>query len=148
MSEPIDIEAIYGTWRLVSEMRTMVATGEVIDVNGGRTPVGYITYGRDGRMMALLLRGERPRPESMAAITEAERAELHRTMLAYGGTFTFDGRRVTHHVDISWNEVWTGTSMVREVSREGARLVYRMGPSAHSSDGRMSTIAAVWEKVG
>ncbi len=26
-------------------------------------------------------------------------------IVAYGGTFTFDGQRAIHNVDIAWNEV-------------------------------------------
>ena len=39
---------ISGTYRLVSEQRTIVDTGEVIPGTGAR---GYITYGEEGRMI-------------------------------------------------------------------------------------------------
>lgn len=98
-------------------------------------------------MIALIVRGNRPCAESVAAITDAQRAALFRTMLAYSGTFSFDGFRVTHHLDILWNEVWTGTTPVREVARDGERLVYRMGPAPFSAGGRISTIEVVWENA-
>jgi Lipocalin-like domain len=44
---------IVGTYRLISEERTIVATGEVIPT---RNPKGYITYTREGRMVALIVR--------------------------------------------------------------------------------------------
>jgi hypothetical protein len=32
---------------------------------------------------------------------------------AFGGTFNFDGRKIAHHADISWNELRTGASVIR-----------------------------------
>ena len=52
--------SILGTYRLVSEQRTIVDTKEVIPGTGAR---GYITYGEDGRMIVLIVRQPRPRPE-------------------------------------------------------------------------------------
>jgi hypothetical protein len=43
------------------------------------------------------------------ALTDEERVALHKTMFAYAGTYSVDAGKVTHHVDISWNEVWNGT---------------------------------------
>jgi len=39
-----------------------VATGETVD-GLGPDPVGYITYGADGRMHAIVVRRDRPAPE-------------------------------------------------------------------------------------
>ena len=41
------------------------------------------------------------------------RVKLYQTMTACAGTYTLERDRVTHHVDISWNENWTGTDVVR-----------------------------------
>jgi hypothetical protein len=68
--------------------------------------------------------GDRPKPESIATMTEQQRCDLHRTMFAYGGTYTFDGKMVEHHIDLSWNEVWTGTTVIRDVKVEGDQLIY------------------------
>jgi hypothetical protein len=66
-------------------------------------------------------------------------------MSAYGGMYTFDGKKVEHHVDLSWNEVWTGTTVIREVKVEGDQLIYTTRPP-FGGDGRMSVITVVWEK--
>ena len=50
-----------GTYKLVVEQRKIVETGETVSVPN---PLGYITYGKDGRMMALIVRHPRPKPES------------------------------------------------------------------------------------
>ena len=101
-------EDLYGTWRLLSFTRRVVATGEMSDLLG-KAPHGFLSYGRDGRMSAILAKDGRPKPADMAKLTGEERAELFSTMIAYAGTFTIDGKTVTHHVDISWNENLTGT---------------------------------------
>ncbi len=133
-----------GTYKLVVEQRTIVDTGEVISV---KNPQGYITYSNDGRMMAIIVRHPRPRPESIEKTTDQERADLLRTMTAYAGTYKFDGKQVEHRIDISMNETWTGTTQVRSVKRDGERLVYTTPPFRFHTDGKMSINVLTWEKV-
>ena len=148
MSEPpIPTEEIYGSWRLVSWRQTILGTGEIVAADDDNPDSGYITYGRDGRFLGLIVRGARPRVESVSAITDTLATELFRTMVAYGATFEFDGRTIVHHIDISWNEAWTGTTQTRDVSRDGDRLVYRTRPAPDAQDGRPSIVTLVWERV-
>ena len=139
-------EDLTGTYRLSSSKRKIVETGEVLDT-WGANPKGFISYGKDGRVLVLIVTDERPKPESVEKITDRDRAQLFRTMTAYGGTYEFDGQTVQHHIDISWNEVWTGTTVVRELKREGDKLIYSSPAAPFSSDGRMSVVTLVWEKV-
>ena len=55
--------------------------------------------------------------------------------------------RVEHHIDISWNEVWTGTTVVREITKQGDKLMYTSPPAPFAGDGKMSEVTLVWEKV-
>jgi len=80
-------------------------------------------------------------------MTDQQRAELHRTMTAYGGTYTFDGSKAVHHIDLSWNEVWAGTTNIRDVRRDGDRIIYTTRPAPFASDGKMSVVTLVWEKL-
>jgi hypothetical protein len=139
-------EDLTGTYKLVSSKRKIVETGEVLDTWGAH-PKGFISYGKDGRMLVLIVTDDRPRPQSIEKITDQDRAQLFRTMTAYGGTYEFDGKTVKHHIDISWNEVWTGTTVIRELKRESDKLVYSSPAAPFSSDGRMSVVTLVWEKV-
>src|SRR6266566_8304536 len=134
-----------GTYKLISSTRKILDTGEVLDT-WGKNPKGFITYGKDGRMLVLIVTDNRPRPESIEKITDQQRIDLFRTMTAYGGTYEFDGKRVQHHIDISWNEVWTGTTVVRELKRESDKLVYTSPAAPFSADGKMSAVTLVWEK--
>lgn len=135
---------LVGTYKLVVEQRTIVDTGEVVPV---KEPNGYITYGADGRMMVIIVRRPRPKPASIENTTDQERADLLRTLTAYGGTYSFNGSEVRHEVDISMNETWTGTTQVRSIKRDGERLVYTTPPFRFHTDGKMSINMLVWEKV-
>jgi len=139
-------EDLYGTWRLVSFTTEVVATGEKTDVFG-KAPRGFLSYSRDGRMLAILVKAERPKPPDLAKMKDEERVELFRTVIAYGGTFTVDGKTVTHHVDISWNENWTGTAQVRIVKLEGDKLYISTNPQPSPIDGRPVIGVLAWEKV-
>ena len=139
-------ERLDGSYRLISHTRTIVATGKV-EESFGTNPSGYIMYGRDGRVLVLMVRADRPKP-SFSGITDAERARLFDTMAAYGGTYTFDGKTVTHKIDISWNEILTGTTVIRAVRKVGDRLVYTTQPGPAPTDGKIVTSELVWEKVG
>jgi len=139
-------DELAGTYRLISSTRKILDTGELVDT-WGKNPNGFIIYGKDGRMLVLIVRSDRPKPESVDKITDQQRADLHRSMTAYGGTYKFDGKRVEHKIDISWNEVFTGMTLVREITRDGDRLIYASPPARFSGDGRMSVNTLVWEKV-
>lgn len=139
-------DEIYGTWRLVSFTRTVVTTGETIDIFG-KAPRGFINYGRDGRMMVLIVKDERPKPADLAKMTDQERADLFKTMAAYGGTYTFDGTTITHHVDISWNQIWTGTDQLRNIKFDGRKVILSTNPQPSSIDGKTTVSVLTWEKI-
>jgi len=134
----------YGTYTLINSSRRILDTGQTEAFTHEK---GFITYGKDGRMLVLIVRGQRPKPESLEKMTDQQRADLLRSMTAYGGTYTFDGKTIEHHIDISWNEVYTGTTQIRDVKKEGNRLIYTTRPAPYPGDGKMSVITLVWEKV-
>lgn len=137
---------LVGLYRLVNYNRVVAATGETTYLLG-KAPQGYISYTRDGRMMVLLVKDERPKPGDLATMTDQVRADLFRTMVAYSGTYDFDGKTVTHHIDVSWNQIWTGTHQVRNVKFEGRRIIISTNPQPHWSDGKVSVTTLTFEKV-
>lgn len=139
-------EQFYGTWRLVSYTDTVLATGETTDLFG-KSPHGFINYGRDGRMLVLIVSDKRPKPADVARMTDQERVELFKSTIAYGGTYTYDGKTVTHHIDISWNENWTGTDAVREVKFDGNRLILSTHPRQRPVDGKLGSAVLTWERI-
>src|ERR1044072_4062129 len=136
--------SISGTYRLVREKRTIVDTNEVIPGTSARR---QINYGGGGHMIVLIVRQPRPRPEGAEKITDQQRIDLLRTMTAYAGTYKFDGSTIEHNIEISMNEVWSGTKQLRSVKRDGQRLVYSTPPFPFHTDGKMSINTLVWEKV-
>lgn len=139
-------EELYGTWRLISMTRQVIATGETSHLHG-KAPQGFINYGPDGRVLVIIAGEKRPKPAVIEKITDQERVDLFKTMIAYGGTYKYDGKTVTHHIDISWNENWTGTSQVRNVKLEGRMLILTTNPAPSPIDGKLQTAVMTWEKV-
>jgi hypothetical protein len=136
---------VLGTWKLKSFVRELTATGERINLFGDH-PEGYISYSADGRMYAIGTSDNRPKP-SAANPSDEERVKLHQTMFAYAGTYTLENGKVIHHVDISWNQAWTGTDQVRFYKLEGNILTITTAPFKGGMDGREATSVLVWEKV-
>ncbi len=136
-------DELVGTYKLINTTRTTLETGQAVVENNR----GFIMYGRDGRMMALILTGDRPTPVSIEKITDEERVELFRSMVAYAGSYTFDGKTVEHHIDMSSNGVWTGTTQIRDIKREQGRLILATRPAPSPFDGKMVSATLVWEKV-
>jgi hypothetical protein len=63
-------------------------------------------------MYAIITAENRIQPEA-ANPTDEQRVKLHKTMIAYAGTYTVEADKVIHHVDISWNEARTGSNQIR-----------------------------------
>jgi hypothetical protein len=141
----LTVEQLYGTWRLVSWSRQLLDTGETVQAFG-KAPRGFLSYGRDGRVSFIMAKENRAKPADLARLTDPERAELYDTMVAYAGSFTFDGKTATHHVEISWNEVWTGTDQLRNLRLEGQRLIMSTNPQP-GADGRRVIGVFTWERL-
>ena len=134
-----------GTWKLQSVVTEDLETHQQTAMFGSH-PGGYLHYGTDCRMYAILAREGRE-PPAAAVATDAESIELFRGFVAYAGTYTIDGDKVSHHVDISWNQAWTGTTQVRQFRIEGKLLYIRSVPAASPLNGRQSINELVWKRV-
>ena len=128
-----DANPLLGTWKLKSFVREVAGTGERYDQLGDH-PDGYIAYSPDGRMFAFFVSADQPRPRSEP--TDEERIKLHKSMLAYGGTYSLSPGKVVHHIDIEWNGKRLGTDQVRFYSIEGDELSIRTEPNKSPVDGR------------
>jgi hypothetical protein len=92
-------------------------------------------------MMALVVHETRSPPK-----TDEDRINLHKNMYAYSGRYTIEGDKITHHVDISWNEAWTGSDQVRYFKLEGDILTIKTAPSTNAITGKESVSTLVWER--
>jgi hypothetical protein len=137
---------LIGTWRLKSLVREVAATGERY-LEFGEHPQGFIGYSGDGRMYAILMADERIQPKG-EPLADDERAQLHRSMIAYAGTYTVDGGKVVHHVEVSWNGLRNGTDQVRFFKIDGDTLTITTAPISSPVDGRPGVGILTWERVG
>ena len=137
---------LIGTWKLKSYVRELAATGERYNERGEH-PNGYLSYSADGRMYAIITWDNRAAPGDVVPTNE-ERIKLFSTMISYAGTYTFDAEKVVHHVDISWNQNWTGTDQVRFYELDGNTLTITSAPARNFTDGREGRSILVWERLG
>jgi hypothetical protein len=114
---------IVGTWKFRSYVRTAPDTGEYADIMG-RHPNGYLIYTPEGRMMVIVVADNREPPK-----TDEDRIAPHKFMVAYSGRYTVTGGQVVHHVDVSWNQSWTGTDLVRVFKIEDDKPIITTAPT-------------------
>jgi hypothetical protein len=136
---------LVGTWKVVSVVREEVPSGAKTDLMGP-SPTGFITYGPDGRMMVLIMRGERPKPAGDRP-SAAEAEALFRSMVSYAGRYTVSGDKLTHHIEVSWNQSWAGAAQSRFVRFDGNRVALSTEVSPDPIDGKISVRTMIWERV-
>jgi hypothetical protein len=128
--------SIAGVWKLKSYTRRYLDTGEV---RTDMLPHAYIMYTPGGHMMSVTVEENR-KPPAGPVLTDT-------IVSAYAGTYTVEGNQVTHSVELSWNEAWTGSKQVRYFSVDGDRLTIETAPRTTSTDSREVVNTLVWERV-
>jgi hypothetical protein len=139
------VQSVLGTWKLVSYVREVLGSDERFN-QFGEDPAGFLGYSADGRMYAIFVRHDRITPGDVVP-TDEEGVKLLGTMVAYAGTFTLDTEKVVHHIDVSWNQAWTGTDQVRYYQLSGDMLTITTAPYRSYQDGRQGRSVLVWTKV-
>jgi Lipocalin-like domain len=134
---------LLGTWKLKSFVREVAGTGERYNQLGDH-PDGYISYSPDGRMLVLFVSGDQPRPRNEPS--DDERIKLHKSMLAYGGTYSVSPGKV-NHIDIEWDGRRLGTDQVRFYTIEGDTLLLKTEPNKSPVDGREGVGILTFERV-
>jgi Lipocalin-like domain len=135
----MNAEILVGNWKLVSWQ--VVTEGEAKDLFGSK-PNGYFILTRDGRAMTVTTAEARKPGES-----EAERAALHKSMLAYTGKYRLEGDEFVTTVDASWNESWNGTEQRRRFRLDGDKLFIESAPAPSiTSPGKVDFRRIVWER--
>jgi Lipocalin-like domain len=136
---------VAGTWALVDH-RTTFANGEVRH-NFGASPRGLFIFHPDGHTAVQIVNPERPDvlPESAA---EADLRALHRTYLAYFGTYDVDPatKQIVVHTVADLNAMNTGADQVRYYSFEGD-LMYLQPPPAAGAAGGQQVSRITWRRV-
>jgi hypothetical protein len=137
--------SIFGTWSMQSFVREVVATGER-QSEFGEKPVGFISYQPDGRMFAMLVGDNRAKPTGTPP-TDEEKAKLFGTLIAYSGTYVVEGDKITHKIDVSWNQTWTGGDQVRFFKVNGTTLTITTAINKNPRDGREGRAVVVFTKA-
>ena len=135
---------ICGVWKLKAYSRRFLDTGEV---RSDMLPRAYILYTPGGFMMSVTVEENR-QPPAGPVLTDAERLRLFNSIVsAYTGTYSIAGNIVTHAVEISWNEAWTGTRQERFFSVQGDTLTLETTPRTSGRDSREFINTLTWERV-
>ena len=140
---PLSRDLILGSWRMTSWVTRDVATGERQDALG-QNPRGSVVYAPE-RVTFLIVKNNRAPPEQLPPSDE-EKIALFDTMFAYSGSYTVESDRVVHHVDLSWNEAWSGTDQVRFCKVDEQTLTYASTPAKNPFDGREVVHEVTYER--
>jgi len=140
-----DRAKLIGIWKLVSFDAELQDTGESKPIFGNN-PQGYLIFTSEGRMMTLFTGEGRKVPK-----TTEEQSSAWSSMYAYSGMYRIEGDKVTIKIDVSWNEAWTGTELIRFYKLEGDRLkvISAWSPSTNPNFhlGRNVRAILTWERV-
>jgi hypothetical protein len=134
-----------GTWKLESYTTEDIATGQKSTLLGLH-PSGFLNYGSDCRMYAILVKDGRKSPATFVP-TDAERIDLYGGFIAYAGIYRIEGDKVSHQIDASWNQSWTETTQVRRFKIDGNHLYITTLPTKNALTGKESSSVLVWTKV-
>ena len=130
---PLSRDLILGSWRMTSWVTKDVATRE------RQHALGQIPRGTLSTHLSVS-RSSLPKTiahaPSSSPENKKEKIALFETMFAYSGTYTVESDRVVHHVDLSWNEAWSGTDQVRFCKVDEQTLAYTSTPAKNPFDGR------------
>ena len=134
-----------GTWALLSMETEDLETSQKHNLLGVH-PSGSLTYGSDCRMSAILVKESRKGPVALVA-TDPESIDLYRGLIAYAGSYSVDGSKITHQIEDSWNQAWTGTTQVSQFNIDGKNLYIRTGPGKSPMTGKQSLTVFIWTRV-
>jgi hypothetical protein len=135
-----DSDGLVGNWKLISWQ--VIVENESPQNVFGPNPKGYLILTREGRSMALTTADNRK-----SGMGDAERAALHKSMLAYTGKYRIEGSDFITVVDISWNEDWNGTEQRRHFRLDGDKLFIESEPAPSIVfPGKIDFRRIVWER--
>ena len=132
-----DQNPLVGTWKLISFQE--VSKEGVTRAVFGEHPKGYVILTPEGRFIALGTSETR-----IAGVSDAERAELEKSMFAYTGKYRIEGDDFVINVDVSWNESWNGTEQRRHYKLQGNMLTLVNLSVLSPITGKNITATLVW----
>ena len=128
---------LLGTWKLIS-ITAIFPDGNIDREAFGANPIGYITYTTEGKMMVIFSKSQRsllsgnsasPLTAAIHSVPIEERAEAFSTFNSYAGSYTLDGDKVIHHVEIASIPNRIGKSLTRTFVLNGNQVTLKTPPS-------------------
>lgn len=107
---------LVGSWKLISYQVESKDTGKMIPAMG-EYPSGRVIFSADHRVSFVLAGDNRT-----SGKTDAEKAALLNSLIAYTGTEKTEGNTWCTYVDTAWNPEWNGTTQCRTFQIIGKRL--------------------------
>ncbi len=138
-------DSVVGVWRVVSDTAEETESKAVHKFYGDN-PSGFITFTADGRYVIVITDSTRKPPAGPKA-TDAEAAQLWRTMLAGGGKYKTDGDKMTGSIEAAANPAVVGTEFSGSFEVKGDRLQYKSAPVLSGIIGKQIVITRVFERV-
>jgi lipocalin-like protein len=143
ISSPVfaaESDGLIGNWKLVSWQ--VIVENEAPQNVFGSNPKGYLILTREGRSIVVTTADNRK-----GGMGDAERAALHKSMLAYSGKYRIEGNDFITLVDVSWNEDWNGTEQRRHFRIEDDKLFIESAPAPSIVfPGKTDFRRIVWER--
>ncbi len=131
---------LVGSWKLTS-WAIQIIDGEATQPFGPN-PKGRAVFTPDGFSAFMIVR-----PDRKPATNDADAAALLKSLMVYTGKFRVDGDKLTTNVDLSWNEILTGTAQVRFFKLEGDKLSIRTAEQASAVyPGKKVVGTLTWER--
>ena len=142
-----DIDKFVGTWRLVSRVYEEVES-KAVHKPFGDNPSGMSIYSSDGWNCQLITASDR-KPPAAAVPTDAEAAQLFRTMGAGCLRVKYDGDKWSSTTEVSNNPSSVGRESTGVVEWKGPdRFQSKSAPFASDlAGGKQAVLISVWERV-
>jgi hypothetical protein len=135
-----EADGLVGTWKLISWQ--VIVEGQPPQNVFGPHPKGFLILTREGRSIVLTTAENR-----RAGMSDAARAALHKSMLAYSGRYRIEGHDFITVVEVSWNEEWNGTEQRRHFRIDGDKLFIETAPAPSIVfPGKTDFRRIVWER--
>lgn len=138
-------ETIAGVWKAVSIETKDVGSGKSIKPFGEQ-PNATFVFTAGGNMAAVITAGDR-KPPAGPNSTDAERAELHRTLSAYSGAYRVEGNKLIVSIKNSSIQSWNGTDRILTLEFKGKTVTGTSAPFKSTVGSGDVVAVTTWERV-
>ena len=138
-------DPLVGTWRLVSWSYEETESKAVSNPFGDH-PSGMQTFTPDGWFFVVVTDSTRKPPAGPKA-TDAEAAQLYRTMAAIAGSYRTEGDKWFEKVEVHSAPAFVGTEVSGTFEIKDDRLQAKSVPFVSSVVGKQVVGTFVWERV-